>query len=45
MFHQFIGDGANVFIAIAAVIVGFAAALGLVDFRRTTKKEDEEQHH
>ena len=45
MFHQFIGDGANVFIAIAAVIVGFAAALGFVDFRKTTKKEDEEHHH
>ena len=44
MFHQFIGDGANVFIAIAAVIVGFAAALGFVDFRRTTKKENDDHH-
>ena len=45
MFHQYIGDGANVFIAIAAVIVGFAAALGFVDFKRTTKNEEEEHPH
>lgn len=44
MFHQFIGDGANVFIAIAAVIVGFLAALALVDFRKTTKNEHEDHH-
>jgi hypothetical protein len=44
MFHQYIGDGANVFIAIAAVIIGFAAALGFVDFKRTTKSENEEEH-
>lgn len=44
MFHQFIGDGANVFIAIAAVIVGFLAALGFVDFKRTTKNENEDHH-
>jgi hypothetical protein len=43
MFHQFIGDGANVFIAIAAVIIGFAAALGFVDFKRTTR--DEKKDH
>lgn len=42
MFNQYIGDGANVFIAIAAVIVGFAAALGFVDFRRTTNDEKKE---
>ena len=45
MFHQFIGDGANVFIAIAAVVVGFVAALSFVDFRRTTNKENEDHHH
>jgi hypothetical protein len=45
MFHQFIGDGANVFIAIAAVVIGFAAALGFTDFRRTTKKENDDNHH
>jgi hypothetical protein len=44
MFNQFIGDGANVFIAIAAVIVGFATALGLTDFKRTTTKEKDDHH-
>jgi len=44
MSHQFIGDGANVFIAIAAVVVGFVAALSFVDFRRTTNKENEDHH-
>jgi len=39
MFHQFIGDGANVFIAIVAVLIGFATALGYVDYLKTTKKE------
>jgi len=43
MFNQFIGDGANVFIAIAAVVIGFAAALGFVDFKRTTR--DEKKDH
>ena len=39
MFHQFIGDGANVFIAIVAVLIGFATALGYVDYLKTTKNE------
>ncbi|HEU5289969.1 MAG TPA: hypothetical protein VFU05_04945 [Cyclobacteriaceae bacterium] len=39
MFHQFIGDGANIFIAIVAVIIGFAAAMGYTDYVRTTKGE------
>lgn len=39
MFHQFIGDGANVFIAIVAVIIGFAAAMGYTDYVRTMRKE------
>ncbi len=42
MFHQFIGDGANVFIAISSVIIGFATALGFVDFKRTTKGEKDD---
>jgi len=42
MFHQFIGDGANIFIAIAAILIGFGAAMGFVDFKKTTKKEKEE---
>lgn len=40
MFEQYIASGANIFIAIVAVVIGFAAALGYVDFLKTTKKED-----
>jgi hypothetical protein len=39
MFNQYIGDGANVFIAIVAVLVGFATALGYVDFLKTKKEQ------
>ena len=35
MFEQYIGDGASVFITIIAVLVGFATALGYLDFLRT----------
>jgi hypothetical protein len=38
MFQQFIGDGANIFIAIVAVLVGFATALGYIDFLKTKKE-------
>lgn len=40
MFQQYIGDGANLFIAIVAVLIGFATAMGYVDYMRTTKKEN-----
>ena len=43
MFHQFTGAGANIFITIVAVLVGFATALGYVDFLRT-KKEEKKDH-
>ncbi len=39
MFQQFIGDGANLFIAIVAVIVGFAAAMGYADYVKTSRQE------
>jgi len=39
MFQQFIADGANVFIAIVAILVGFATALGYLDFLKTRKQE------
>jgi phage host-nuclease inhibitor protein Gam len=39
MFQQFIGDGANIFIAIVAVVIGFATAMGYVDFLRTKKEQ------
>jgi hypothetical protein len=40
MFQQFIGDGANIFIAIVAVLVGFATALGYMDFLKTKKQQE-----
>lgn len=40
MFTQYVGDGANLFIAIVAVIIGFAGAMGYIDFLKTTKKEE-----
>jgi hypothetical protein len=39
MFNQYIGDGANTFIAIVAVLIGFATALGYIDFLKTKKEE------
>ena len=39
MFQQYIGDGANLFIAIVAVLVGFATAIGYVDFLKTKKEQ------
>lgn len=42
MFEQVIGDGANLFIIIVAVIIGFGAALGYVDFQKTKKEENKE---
>lgn len=42
MFQQFIGDGASIFITIVAVLVGFATALGYIDFVKT-KKEDKKE--
>ena len=37
MFNQNVGDGANLFVIILAVIVGFAAAMGYVDFLKEKK--------
>ena len=42
MFQQYIATGANIFIAIVAVIIGFAAALGYTDFLKTTKNQKKE---
>jgi hypothetical protein len=39
MFDQYIQDGANLFIAIVAVLVGFATALGYIDFQKTKKQQ------
>jgi hypothetical protein len=40
MFDQNIADGANIFITIVAVIIGFAAGLGFLDFLKTTKSQE-----
>ena len=42
MFEQYTADGANVFIAIVAVLIGFVAALGFIDFRKVKKDENKE---
>jgi hypothetical protein len=42
MFNQYIGDGASLFITIVAVIIGFAAALGYIDFRKTNKEQKQD---
>ena len=42
MFEQFIGDGGNLFIAIVAVILGFVAAVGLMDFQKTKNNPPKE---
>jgi hypothetical protein len=44
MFQQFLGDGGNLFIAIVAVIIGFAAAMGYTDFLKTKEEEQGKKH-
>jgi hypothetical protein len=43
MFNQNVADGANLFVIILSVLVGFAAAMGYVDFKRT-KREEKKEH-
>ncbi|MDX1629603.1 MAG: hypothetical protein R3345_12940 [Fulvivirga sp.] len=40
--EQYIGDGANIFIIIVACLIGFGAALNLLDVKKT-KKENEKR--
>ena len=40
MFHQIVGDGANLFIIIIAIVVGFVAAMGFVDSKKTNKEQE-----
>ena len=42
MFEQYTADGANVFIAIVAVLIGFVAAMGFIDFRKVKNEEKED---
>ncbi len=39
MFDQYIGDGASLFITIVAVLIGFVAAMGYIDFQKVKKHE------
>jgi hypothetical protein len=43
MFEQVIGDGANIFITIVAVLIGFATALGYADFVKTKREQKKEE--
>ncbi len=43
MFDQVIGDGANLFIIIVAVVIGFVAGLSYTDFLKV--KQDEKDEH
>lgn len=42
MFNQYVGPGADLFILIVAVIIGFAAALGYIDFLKTKKEQKQD---
>jgi uncharacterized membrane protein YwzB len=44
MFEQVVANGANWFVIIVAVVVGFASAMGYVDYLRTNKKEEDSKH-
>jgi hypothetical protein len=39
VFNQIIGDGANLFMVIVAIVVGFVAGLSYVDKGRTEERE------
>ena len=43
LFNQVVGDGANLFVVIVAIIIGFAAGMGYIDYLKT-KKEEKNQH-
>jgi predicted negative regulator of RcsB-dependent stress response len=40
MFEQNVADGANLFITIVGVIIGFAAAIGYIDYQKVKKEEE-----
>lgn len=40
MFEQVVGNGANEFLVIIAVLIGFGAALGYTDFIKTNKENE-----
>ncbi|MEI9920349.1 MAG: hypothetical protein WDO14_16370 [Bacteroidota bacterium] len=40
MFHQVVGSGANAFVIIIAVVVGFVSALSFIDSKKTFKDNE-----
>lgn len=40
MFEQVVGNGANAFILIITVVVGFVSAMGFIDSRKTEKDNE-----
>jgi uncharacterized membrane protein YwzB len=40
MFNQNLGDGANTFMIIVAVVIGFVNALAYVDYLKTKKNQE-----
>jgi hypothetical protein len=41
MFHQIVGDGANLFVLIVALILGFVNALAFIDMDKVKKEQEE----
>ena len=39
-FYQIVGDGANLFIVIVAVFVGFVSGLSYTDYLKTKKEQE-----
>jgi hypothetical protein len=40
MFNQVVGDGANLFMTIIAILIGFVAAMGFIDKSKTEKEQE-----
>jgi hypothetical protein len=41
MFEQVVGNGANLFILIVAILIGFVNALAYVDYQKVKKEQEE----
>ncbi len=41
MFYQVVGNGANLFILIVAIIIGFIGALAFVDSEKVKKEQEQ----
>jgi hypothetical protein len=42
-FNQIVADGANLFVVIVAVVIGFVSGMSYTDYLKT--KKEEENHH